>query len=104
MGDNEKVESSLHIKGHDILKRVYNLRGKVGTLTCLKGGNHQKKVLQYGKPRKLTPLEYERLQGVPDGYTIGVSDTQRYNMLGNGWTIDVIANIFLGLKANTEEC
>ena len=44
--------------------------------------------------RKLTPLECERLQTVPDGYTEGVSNTQRYKMLGNGWTIDVIAHVF----------
>ncbi|MHC0440989.1 DNA cytosine methyltransferase [Flavobacterium sp. 3-210] len=98
LGDNEKVQASLHINGHDILKRVYNLNGKVGTLTCLKGGNHQKKVFHNGTPRKLSPLEYERLQNVPDGYTIGVSDTQRYNMLGNGWTIDVVAHILRQLN------
>jgi site-specific DNA-cytosine methylase len=44
--------------------------------------------------RKLTPLECERLQTVPDGYTAGVSNTQRYKMLGNGWTVEVIAHIF----------
>ena len=43
--------------------------------------------------RKLTPLECERLQTVPDNYTDGVSNTQRYKMLGNGWTVDVIAHI-----------
>lgn len=43
--------------------------------------------------RKLTVLECERLQTVPEGYTEGVSNTQRYKMLGNGWTIDVIAHI-----------
>jgi DNA-cytosine methyltransferase len=43
--------------------------------------------------RRLTPTECERLQTVPDGYTGCVSDTQRYKMLGNGWTIDVIAYI-----------
>jgi DNA (cytosine-5)-methyltransferase 1/DNA (cytosine-5)-methyltransferase 3A len=47
--------------------------------------------------RKLTPLECERLQTVPDGYTEGVSNTQRYKMLGNGWTCDVIAHILKGL-------
>lgn len=47
--------------------------------------------------RKLTPLECERLQTVPDNYTDGVSNSQRYKMLGNGWTIDVIAHIFKGL-------
>lgn len=44
--------------------------------------------------RKLSPIECERLQTVPDNYTKCVSDTQRYKMLGNGWTVDVIAHIF----------
>lgn len=45
------------------------------------------------KIRRLTPVECERLQTVADGYTAHVSDSQRYKMLGNGWTIDVIAHI-----------
>lgn len=44
--------------------------------------------------RRLTPLECERLQTVEDNYTSCVSDTQRYKMLGNGWTVEVIAHIF----------
>tara|TARA_R110000782_G_scaffold5037_4_gene17683 strand:- start:718 stop:1626 length:909 start_codon:yes stop_codon:yes gene_type:complete len=48
--------------------------------------------------RKLTPLECERLQTVPDGYTEGVSNTQRYKMLGNGFTVDVIAHILSNLE------
>lgn len=55
-------------------------------------------LLNEGLVRKLTPVECERLQNVPDGYTSCVSDTQRYKMLGNGWTVDVIAHIFKGLK------
>jgi DNA (cytosine-5)-methyltransferase 3A len=51
-----------------------------------------------GKIRRLTPTECERLQTVPDGYTNYVSDTQRYRMLGNGWTVDVIAYIFSFIK------
>ena len=43
--------------------------------------------------RKLTPIECERLQTLPDNYTEGVSKTQRYKMIGNGWTVDVIAHI-----------
>lgn len=50
--------------------------------------------------RRLTPLECERLQTVPEGYTEGVSNTQRYKMLGNGWTVDVIAHIFSCLKSD----
>ena len=48
--------------------------------------------------RKLTPLECERLQTVPDGYTKDVSNTQRYKMLGNGWTVDVIAHILKNME------
>lgn len=48
--------------------------------------------------RKLTPIECERLQTVPDNYTEGVSNSQRYKMLGNGWTVDVIAHIFNALR------
>ena len=51
------------------------------------------------KWRKLTPLECERLQTVPEGYTAHVSNTQRYKMLGNGWTVDVVAHIFKNLGA-----
>lgn len=47
--------------------------------------------------RKLTPIECERLQTLPDDYTEGVSNTQRYKMLGNGWTVDVLAHIFKGI-------
>ena len=44
--------------------------------------------------RSITPIECERLQTLPDDYTAGVSNSQRYKMLGNGWTVDVIAHIF----------
>lgn len=57
--------------------------------------NHAPKVLtEIIGWRKLSPIECERLQTVPDNYTGCVSDTQRYKMLGNGWTVDVIAHIF----------
>jgi len=48
--------------------------------------------------RKLTPMECERLQTVPDNYTDCVSNTQRYKMLGNGWTVDVVAHILKGIN------
>lgn len=53
--------------------------------------NHVKDGVSY---RRLTPVECERLQTLPDGYTGGVSDAQRYKMLGNGWTLDVIVHQF----------
>lgn len=52
------------------------------------------------KYRRLTPIEFERLQTVPDNYTNYVSDSQRYKMLGNGWTVDVIVHIFSYLETN----
>jgi DNA (cytosine-5)-methyltransferase 3A len=48
--------------------------------------------------RKVTPLECERLQTLPDDYTTGISNTQRYKCIGNGWTVDIIAHIFSNLK------
>ena len=48
--------------------------------------------------RKLTPLECERLQTLPDNYTNHVSNSQRYKMIGNGWTVDVIAHILKGIQ------
>jgi DNA-cytosine methyltransferase len=61
--------------------------------------NHAPKVLtEIIGWRKLSPIECERLQTVPDNYTQCVSDTQRYKMLGNGWTVDVITHIFGGLS------
>ncbi len=55
-------------------------------------------VTDNGRIRKLTPIEYERLQTVPDNYTCIASDIDRYEMLGNGWTIDIIAHIFKHMK------
>jgi len=49
--------------------------------------------------RRLTPIECERLQTVKDNYTANVSDSQRYKMLGNGWTVDVVAHIFSFIKS-----
>ena len=54
--------------------------------------------------RKLTPVECERLQTVPDNYTSGVSNTQRYKMLGNGWTVDIITHILKGMKIEYTNC
>jgi len=84
-----------NLKGFDIIKRTYDINGKCPTLTTMTGGHREPKITTSKLTwRKLTPLECERLQTVPDNYTLGVSDSQRYKMLGNGWTVDVIAHIF----------
>ena len=55
-------------------------------------------VLIDGYIRKLTPIECERLQTLPDGYTAGASDAKRYKALGNGWTVEVITHILKSLR------
>ena len=97
-GDDKVVCATLEINGHDILKRVNSRTHKCQTLTAVCGGNQQKKIIDKGRVRKLTPREYERLQTVPDDYTNIISAGARYKALGNGWTVDVIAHIFKGLK------
>lgn len=70
--------------------------GKTGTLRARERNDESCSQLAKinGNIRRLTPKECERLQTVTDDYTNHVSDTQRYKMLGNGWTVDVIAHIF----------
>jgi DNA-cytosine methyltransferase len=79
--------------------RVYSSCGKSVTLKALSGGWGGKTGLYHDDYciRKLTPIECERLQTVPDNYTNHVSNTQRYKMLGNGFTVDVIAHILNGV-------
>jgi len=71
-------------------------KGKTPSLTP-SSWQHNNFVVKKESYRKLLPVECERLQTVPDGYTEGVSNTQRYRMLGNGWTVDVIAHILKGM-------
>ena len=75
---------------------------KAGCLTggAHSGGNHSDMDIVHSEfsTRRYTPIECERLQTVPDNYTEGVSNSQKYKMLGNGWTVDVIAHIFKNIK------
>lgn len=98
-GDDEKVQCTILGSGFmRNTREVYNLKSKANTLLCDGGGgNRQKKVYQDGRCRKLMPIEYERLQNLPDGYTDCISDSRRYTAVGNAWTVDVIAHIFTGL-------
>jgi len=83
------------LKGKDSINRVDSVDFKGPTLTAICGGHQEPKISEDNISwRKLTPLECERLQTVPDGYTDGVSNSRRYHALGNGWTVDVIAHIF----------
>lgn len=87
--------------------RVYSIYGKAVTLLGEAGGGAAKmgqymfgsvtldgKISGNAYIRKLTPIECERLQTLPDNYTEGIPDTRRYKVLGNAWTVDVISHIF----------
>lgn len=87
-------------------QRIYSVVGKSVTLSANGGGLGAKTGLyKIDLPdgdyvvRKLTPIEAERLQTLPDNYTEGVSNTQRYKQVGNGWTVDVIAHILKNLSS-----
>ncbi|RLI37484.1 hypothetical protein DRO66_03775 [Candidatus Bathyarchaeota archaeon] len=88
------------INGKDMLKRVYSVEGKSPTLTAVCGGNQEKKItVDNIHWRKLTVRECARLQTVPEDLIdklleSGISNSQLYKALGNGWTVDVIAYIF----------
>jgi site-specific DNA-cytosine methylase len=76
-------------------RRGRNMKDKSNYLTA---ANYDYMRYEHPTYRKLTPIECERLQTLPDNYTEGVSNTQRYKALGNGWTVDVIVHILQGLK------
>lgn len=87
------------IKWHNkeyIRKDYYRIEPLDGKVQCLMAqmGMNQPKIWHGNKFRRLTPLEWERLQTVPDGYTSSISENQRKKCLGNGWTVDVISHIF----------
>lgn len=84
-------------KGHGSQdQRAFYLDNKHGCLDT--GAAGKAKILEFdGSVRKTTRLEAERLQGAPEGYTTPVSRAQAFKMLGNGWTVDVIAHIFRNL-------
>lgn len=85
-----------HVGNNDAqANRVYSPDGKTPTLSANGGGLGAKTGLYdiENKIRKLTPIECERLQGLPDDYTAGISNTQRYKCLGNAFNVDVVATI-----------
>jgi len=94
----EKIESIKHWRSYqNPLRSILLPQSKSPTLTA-RGAweDHSWMILVWDKwrIRKITPLECERLQTLPDNYTAGVDKSQRYKMLWNWWTVDVIAHIF----------
>ncbi len=83
-------------------RRTYFRENKSGVSPCLTAnmgtGGHNVPLKSKDLKDKLTPTDCETLQSIPKNYTDGVSNTQRYKMIGNGWTVDVISHIFKGLQ------
>lgn len=98
LGLDKRVCGILDINGHDILKRISSPNFPCPTLTSCRGGNTQKKVLDSGRPRKLTPTEYRRLQTIPDWYKMNVANSHIYNMCGDGWNIETIKFLLKNLE------
>ena len=94
----KSVVGTINVSGHDILKRIYNWDCKSPTITTCGGGNTQHKILDRGGVRKLTTIEYERLQSLPDNYTEGISNSQRYKCLGNAFNKEVVKHILKNIK------
>lgn len=105
---DKRVCGELKVNTFEMNRRIYNPEFKCCTLTCINGGYQEKKVLDHEKPRKLTAVEYERLQGLPDNYTdikIGnrnLSYSKRCSLMGNGWTEPVIEWILSGIRKDSD--
>lgn len=81
--------------------RIYDVNGIVPALCAEMGcGTMAIRVPIHNsyRIRRLTPIEVERLQTIPDNYTNCVSDSQRYKMCGNGWNVDTVVHILKHLK------
>lgn len=99
-GVDKRQAADLHIKGFDLIRRVVSPYFKSYTLTACRGGNTQMKVYdeKKHKVRKLTPLEYRRLQTIPDWYKMDVANSHIYNMCGDGWNIKTICYLLQNVK------
>ena len=107
---NRKVKGGRTHWDFDFVQELCKAKAKCLTANLYKGVPYNVLIVERPLPRqqlenpplfrKLAPIECERLQTLPDNYTDGVSNTQRYKMIGNGWTVDVIAHIFSFLNQN----
>lgn len=87
----------------NVLGKIRELDGTSKCLGCYCGdyGNNTGLIVKQGNEYySITPLEAERLQTLPDNYTDGIPSKKRFHAIGNGWTVDVIAHIFKGLKSS----
>ena len=83
-----KTEYGWHLE-----QNLYSKDSLCRSLKSSEGSGNKPKIIDGVKIRRLTPIECERLQGFPDGWTEGISDTQRYKCLGNAVTVNVVQQI-----------
>ena len=115
-GNIEKFKLSVRKNVVEQYEKIIHSKRDIQRLECSSGwqdnkvGIYKTPTLRYGnsfclvkdkdnKIRRITVTEAERLQTLPDGYTESVSDSNRFAVIGNGWTVDVIAHIFRGLNS-----
>ena len=89
-----EIPKDIH-KDNERQRRIYSIESKSPTILARADTT---KIFINNRVRKLTPLECERLQGIPDNYTNSESDTQRYKMVGNAFTVDIIQHFLTGLN------
>lgn len=80
-----------------MLKRLYHNKKTPCLLARSISRDNRIFLVDRGSYRLLTPIEYERLQGLPDNYTYGILNSKRYTVIGNGWQVDTIKYILGGL-------
>ena len=88
-------------KGQECIKKKYAVIDplRANCLTARSDASwNSNYVTRNGHLTKLSCEEYEKLQTVPMGYTSVVRPSERYKMLGNGWTVDVITHILKGIE------
>lgn len=92
--DGRKIQKTVSSK----IKTLDDVSKCLGT-SCGNCGSNTGLIIKYdGSYYSITPIEAERLQTLPDNYTEGVPPKKRFFGIGNGWTVDVIAHLFKGLK------
>lgn len=102
-----KIEDRAKIKGLGYKSGIVeDIDFSTSKFKCLdanyhKGCDGKRSMFRFGNVcRMATPIECERLQTLPDNYTEGISNSQRYKCLGNGWTVDIIAHILKSNRGN----
>jgi DNA-cytosine methyltransferase len=102
---NTEVISDIKIKKHEEIDRYGNHSGTINTYKhpCLLKMGKSDVMLFLDLKRYLSPVEAERLQTLPDNYTKVISDSKRYEALGNGWTVDVIVYLLNNMKSENRK-